>query len=158
MRCEMLREQDPHHDIFVGPVGVWMPYDPEGYRIGNVEYMEPELNQLMQEKKKNDERAKRQFDERVRDSKEKAIAENKRLAAETGVKLTQDIVDGELVAVDNETEERIVAEAEGGEVTTEVIRTRASDKEAAEAAAETETSASEVDIGAGAGAPAGAEA
>jgi hypothetical protein len=168
MRCEMLREQDPHHDIFVGPVGVWMPYDPEGYRIGNVEYMEPELNQLMQEKKKNDERAKRQFDERVRDSKEKAIAENKRLAAETGVKLTQDIVDGELVAVDNETEERIVAEAEGGEVTTEDIRrelfegegirTRASDKEAAEAAAETETAASEVDIGAGAGAPAGAEA
>lgn len=163
MRCEMLREQDPHHDIFVGPVGVWMPYDPEGYRIGNVEYMEPELNQLMQEKKKNDDRAKRAFDARVRETKEKAIAENKRLAAETGATLTQDIVDGELVAVDDATEARIVAGASGETVTTEDIRrelfegegirTRASDKAAEEARAAAEAEAA----GAGAGAPAGGE-
>lgn len=163
MRCEMLREQDPHHDIFVGPVGVWMPYDPEGYRIGNVEYMEPELNQLMQEKKKNDARAKRAFDARVRETKEKAIAENKRLAAETGATLTQDIVDGELVAVDDATEARIVAGASGETVTTEDIRrelfegegirTRASDKAAEEARVAAEAEAA----GAGAGAPAGGE-
>ena len=50
----MLREIDPNHDIMVGPVGMWMPWDPEAYKTGRVEYMEEELNQLMSEKNKNE--------------------------------------------------------------------------------------------------------
>ena len=45
LRCKMLRELDPNHDVFVGPVGMWMPWDPEAYKTGRVEYMEEELNQ-----------------------------------------------------------------------------------------------------------------
>ena len=40
LRSKMLREVDPHHDVFVGPVGLWMPWDPEAYKTGRVEYME----------------------------------------------------------------------------------------------------------------------
>ena len=29
IRCKMLREIDPNHDVFVGPVGLWMPWEPE---------------------------------------------------------------------------------------------------------------------------------
>ena len=45
LRCKMLRDIDENHDVFVGPVGLWMPWDPEAYKTGRVEYMEDELNQ-----------------------------------------------------------------------------------------------------------------
>jgi hypothetical protein len=100
LRCKKLRENDPHHDIFVGPVGVWMPWDPDAYKTGRVEFMEDELNQLHQEKIKNEEKAKQEFDQRVRDAKRKAIEENVKKARESGNKLTQTLNDdGDLVGV-----------------------------------------------------------
>jgi hypothetical protein len=100
LRCKILREADPHHDVFVGPVGLWVPFHPEAYKTGRVEYMEDTLNQLMSEKKKNEEHAKTEFDKRVKEAKQKAIEENKRLAEQSGNKLTQTLnEDGELVGV-----------------------------------------------------------
>ena len=100
LRCKKLRENDPHHDIFVGPVGVWMPWDPDAYKTGRVEFMEDELNQLHQEKIKNEEKAKQEFDQRVRNAKRKAIEENVKKARESGNKLTQTLnEDGDLVGV-----------------------------------------------------------
>ena len=100
IRCKMLRELDPNHDVFVGPVGLWMPWDPEAYKTGKVEYLEDELNQLMHEKKKNEAKAKDEFDKRVKESKVEAIEKNKELAAETGNKLTQNVTkEGELVNI-----------------------------------------------------------
>ena len=90
LRCQMLREVDPNHDVFVGPVGLWVPFHPEAYKTGGrVEYMEETLNQLMAEKKKNEEQAKNDFEKRVKETKAKAIEENKKLAKESGNKLTQ---------------------------------------------------------------------
>lgn len=102
LRCKMLREADPNHDVYVGPVGMWMPFHPEAYKTGRVEYLEQELNELMNEKNKNEKNAKQEFDKRVRESKEKAMEENIAKAKETGAKLTQTInKDGELVSVNN---------------------------------------------------------
>ena len=102
MRCKLLREVDPHHDVYVGPVGMWMPWDPEAYKTGRVEYLEDELNQLMHEKKTNEAKAKQEFDKRVREAKETAIEKNKKLAAETGNKLTQNIdEEGNLYSIDS---------------------------------------------------------
>jgi hypothetical protein len=80
LRCQMLREVDPNHDVFVGPVGLWVPFHPEAYKTGRVEYMEETLNQLMMEKKKNEEQAKTEFEKRVKETKTKAIQENMKLA------------------------------------------------------------------------------
>jgi hypothetical protein len=91
LRCKLLREMDPNHDVFVGPIGLWMPWDPEAYKTGKVEYMEDELNQLMHEKGKNESFAKQAFDTRVKESKKKAIQENIELAEKTGSSLTQNI-------------------------------------------------------------------
>jgi len=52
LRCKMLRQADPNHDVYVGPVGMWVPFHPEAYKTGRVEYMEETLNELMSEKKK----------------------------------------------------------------------------------------------------------
>ena len=100
LRCKMLREIDPNHDVYVGPVGMWMPWDPEAYKTGRVEYMEEELNQLMQEKNKNENFAKSAFEQRVKETKKKAIEENIKAAEKTGATLTQNIdEDGNLIGV-----------------------------------------------------------
>jgi len=102
LRCKMLRELDPNHDVFVGPVGLWMPWDPEAYKTGRVEYIEDELNQLMQEKTKNEAFAKSAFEQRVKETKQKAIAENIKIAEKTGATLTQTIdEEGNLIGVTN---------------------------------------------------------
>lgn len=93
MRCKLLREVDPSHDILVGPVGIWMPWDPEAYKTGRTEYLEPELNRLMHEKMKNEESATQEFNARIKEAKMEAIKKNKELADDTGNKLTQDIDD-----------------------------------------------------------------
>lgn len=101
LRCKMLRQEDPNHDVFVGPVGMWMPFHPEAYKTGRVEYLEKELNELMSKKKENDETSKEQFKKRVQDAKKKAIQENIEKASKTGNKLMQSIdEEGNLVNAD----------------------------------------------------------
>jgi hypothetical protein len=109
LRCKMLREIDQNHDVFVGPVGLWMPWDPEAYKTGRVEYMEEELNQLMSEKNKNEFNAKTAFDQRVKESKQKAIDENIKKADKSGNTLTQTIDDkGNLIGINNTTQEAML--------------------------------------------------
>lgn len=102
LRCKLLREVDPNHDIYVGQVGMWVPFHPEAYKTGRVEYMEETLNQLMSDKKKNEDIAKQEFEKRVREARQKAIEENMKKAEESGNKLTQTInAEGELVGISN---------------------------------------------------------
>lgn len=102
LRCKMLREIDPNHDVYVGPIGMWMPWEPEAYKTGRVEYMEEELNKLMSEKNKNESNAKTAFEQRVKETKQKAIEENIKSAEKSGNTLTQTIDEqGNLVGVNN---------------------------------------------------------
>jgi len=93
-RCKKMREHDPNHDIYVGPVGVWVPWDPDAYKTGRVEHLEEQLNALHKEKLKNEEMAKKEFEERIRETKKKAIMENIEKATKSGNVLTQ-TMDGE---------------------------------------------------------------
>ena len=123
LRCKMLRQVDPNHDVYVGPVGIWMPFHPEAYKTGRVEYMEETLNQLMSNKKDNEDQAKQEFDKRVREAKEKAIEENKKKAEETGNRLTQTIdKDGNLVGINNMNTQENLLEDNKKDVTEEEIR------------------------------------
>jgi len=100
LRCKMVREVDPNHDVYVGPVGMWLPFHPEAYKTGRVEYLEEELNQLMHEKRNNDTYAKTEFDKRLRETKEQAMEDNKKKALESGNLLTQTInADGQLINI-----------------------------------------------------------
>ena len=106
IRCKMLREIDPNHDVFVGPVGMWMPWDPDAYKTGRVEFMEDELNQLMHEKTKNQDVAKATFEKRLKDSRQAAIQENVEKATANNTTLTQDVdEDGNLVNIGKNTQE-----------------------------------------------------
>lgn len=102
LRCKLLREVDPNHNVYVGPVGMWMPWEPEAYKTGKVEYMEEELNNLMSEKIKNEEKAKQEFDKRILETKKEAIKKNIDLAKKHGNKLTQNIDEkGNLIGINN---------------------------------------------------------
>ena len=101
VKCKMLREADPNHDVYIGQVGMWMPFHPEAYKTGKVEYLEKDLNDLMAQKKKNDEISKEQFKQRVKESKQKAIRENIAKAEKEGNKLMQTIDEnGNLINAD----------------------------------------------------------
>jgi hypothetical protein len=120
LRCKMLRQNDPNHDVYVGPVGMWVPFHPEAYKTGRVEYMEETLNELMSEKKKNEEKAKDAFDQRIKETKQRAIEENIEKATASGNKLSQTInEDGELVSVMNMTNVNAIS----NDATSDDIRT-----------------------------------
>tara|TARA_A200000159_G_C7243077_1_gene305438 strand:- start:14 stop:916 length:903 start_codon:yes stop_codon:yes gene_type:complete len=124
IKSKKLRENDPNHDIFVGPVGIWVPWDPDAYKTGRVEYLEDELNALHKEKNKNEEMAKKEFEERVRESKKKAIAENIEKAKKNNNVLTQKIdEDGNLVGVKEtvDFDSREVADAESMKLHNEML-------------------------------------
>lgn len=125
LRAEMLREMDDNvHDINIGPVGVWLPFHPEAYKTGRVQYLEPELNQLMMEKQNNEKKAKDEFDARVKETRRKAIEENEKKALESGNVLTQTLnQDGELISVDGRnTVESNILENSNTQVTSADIR------------------------------------
>jgi hypothetical protein len=124
LRCKKMREQDPNHDIYVAPVGVWVPWDPDAYKTGRVEHLEEELNALHKEKLKNEEMAKKEFEERVRETKKKAIMENIEKAKKSGNVLTQTMDEaGNLVGVKETVnfEERDVEEVESTQLRNELL-------------------------------------
>ena len=125
LRCKKIREFDPNHDIYVGPIGMWIPWDPDAYKTGRVEFMEEELNQLHSEKLKNETKAKEEFDRRIKETKQKAIKENIELAKKNGNVLTQTLnEDGELVGVMQNTnfEERDVEDSTSVNMRNELLR------------------------------------
>lgn len=132
IRCKKMREQDPNHDIFVGPVGVWMPWDPDAYKTGRVEHLEEELNALHKEKIKNEELAKKEFEERIRETKKKAIIDNIEKAKKSGNVLTQTMnEEGELVGVleNINFEDREVADTESTNLHNELLMKKALEEE-----------------------------
>lgn len=113
LRAKMLREADPNFDVYVGPIGTWLPWEPEAYKTGRVEYLEDELNQLAHEKKTNETAAKNAFEQRVKETKQKAIDENKKNAEKYGSTITQDVdEEGNLVGVGLATQEKTFAQNE----------------------------------------------
>lgn len=124
MKCKNIREKDPNHDIYVGPVGVWIPWDPDAYKTGRVEHLEEELNALHKEKIKNEELAKKEFEERIRETKKKAIMDNIEKAKKSGNVLTQTLDDeGNLIGVKEKVnfEDREVADVESTKLHNELF-------------------------------------
>ena len=50
-----LQRNDPIHNIFLGEVGKWLPWDPKPHQVQDQEYAEDQLNTLMKGYKENEE-------------------------------------------------------------------------------------------------------
>lgn len=100
-------------------------WDPDAYKTGRVEFMEEELNKLHQEKIKNEAKAKEEFDKRIKETKQKAIMENIKLAEKSGNVLTQTMdEEGNLVGVKEriDFESREVSDTAGANLHNEFLR------------------------------------
>lgn len=81
VRAKRLQKEDPAHDVFVGQVGYWLPWDPSPHSIEEQEYAEKELNELMKSHKEKQEMKKELFEaekKRKVDAAKQAVAENTR--------------------------------------------------------------------------------
>jgi len=63
MRAKTLQHMDQNFNIFVGQVGYWLPWDPESNNVEDQEYMNEELNTLVKEKKKNEDKKNMFYEE-----------------------------------------------------------------------------------------------
>jgi hypothetical protein len=52
-RSEQMRKRDPNHNVFVGQMGYWLPWDPEFHKVQDVNYQETHLNELMKKYNEN---------------------------------------------------------------------------------------------------------
>lgn len=69
-RAKKLQKMDADHNIFVGQVGKWLPWDPSPSAIQDQEYAEDQLNTLMKKYKENEE-AREIFHKEQRDRAKK---------------------------------------------------------------------------------------
>lgn len=53
-RAKKLQRSDQYHNILVGEVGKWLPWDPASSQIDKQEYAEEQLNELMKKYKENE--------------------------------------------------------------------------------------------------------
>lgn len=110
VRAKVLQRQDKHHSVFVGQVGYWLPWDPSLSYLDKVEgqYLDNDLNTLMQKYNENQESKDVFFQEMVKEktSSTKEISNKisedddpwmKKVNEEEGVKNEEDGVKNEVV-------------------------------------------------------------
>ena len=79
-RSKKLQRMDTHHNIFVGEVGKWLPWDPEPADVSEQEYAEEQLNTLMKKYKENEtDREQFQREQRTR------VVANSKKPVESGI-------------------------------------------------------------------------
>lgn len=82
-KSKKLQRNDPIHNIFVGELGKWLPWDPNPKDIAEQEYAEDQLNQLMKGYKNNEE------------SREKFYSEHPNLKKNGDKKVVTSMVEGD---------------------------------------------------------------
>jgi len=75
--AERLRKIDPCHNIYVGEVGKWLPFNPSTDEVKEHDYAEKELNNIMKNYQENMEKAKELHAERKNEMMDNIKKENK---------------------------------------------------------------------------------
>jgi len=74
-RCEQLQRVDGLHNVYIAPVGKWLPWCDDPEKANDFEYAETELNKLMKAYRKNQEDAKVLHAQRKNEMINKSIKE-----------------------------------------------------------------------------------
>ena len=64
LKAKKLQSKDKYHNILVGDVGKWLPWDPEPHEVADQEYAQDQLNTLMRKYKENEDNREKFFEER----------------------------------------------------------------------------------------------
>ena len=79
-RCEELQTYDGLHNVYIAPVGKWLPWCDDPEKANDFEYSENELNKLMKAYKKNQDSAKMMHEQRKNDMINKNKEDNEQVS------------------------------------------------------------------------------
>jgi hypothetical protein len=71
LKAKKLQNKDKYHNIFMGEVGKWTPWDPNPNEVHEQEYNNEQLNTLMKKYKENEDSREKFFEERTKGTKKK---------------------------------------------------------------------------------------
>lgn len=74
MRAKKLQQKDKYHNILLGEVGKWLPWDPAPAQVGEQQYAEERLNTLMHKYRENEDAKEKYFEERKKGDSKKVIS------------------------------------------------------------------------------------
>ena len=75
-QAKKLQGIDPVHNVFVGEMGKWLPFDPNPSKVENAEYANEQLNNIMKEYKLNQEKAKVYYEKQKNEKMVKSLTES----------------------------------------------------------------------------------
>ena len=70
IKAKKLQSKDKYHNIFLGEVGKWTPWDPSPNEVKDQEYNNDQLNSLMKKYKENEDSREQFFEERTKGAKQ----------------------------------------------------------------------------------------
>jgi hypothetical protein len=70
LKAKKLQSKDKYHNIFIGEVGKWLPWDPQPHEVRDQEYSQDQLNTLMSKYKENEDNREKFFEERSKNTKQ----------------------------------------------------------------------------------------
>jgi hypothetical protein len=73
LKSKKLQTKDKYHNIFIGEVGKWLPWDPKAHEVKEQEYAQDQLNTLMRKYKENEDNREKFFEERTKGSNTKQV-------------------------------------------------------------------------------------
>ena len=85
VRAAVLQRQDSLFDVFVGQIGYWCPWDPNPQKIGDIEYMNNDLNKLVKEYKANEVKKDMFYQERKSQRQKESLNPEDRLKHQEGL-------------------------------------------------------------------------
>ena len=85
VRAAVLQRQDALFDVFVGQIGYWCPWDPNPQKIGDIEYMNNDLNKLVKEYKANEVKKDMFYQEQKSQRQKESLSTEDRLKHQEGL-------------------------------------------------------------------------
>lgn len=79
---DRLAEYDKSHNVYIGQVGYWLPWDPNPAEVSEQEYQNKELNQLMKKYEENLAYKDKFYEERKREKVREGLERNDKLRKE----------------------------------------------------------------------------
>ena len=142
LRAKILQRKDQSFDVFVGQVGYWLPWDPDGNKLEDQEYLNNDLNNLVKGYKSNEAKKDMFYQEQKAERKKEAMSTSERLRRKLEAKKkiegeednnetttnesssdTTLNVDSSIVDLNNSTSENKVEELDDNETTVDTHNT-----------------------------------
>ena len=108
IRAKVLQRKDQTFDVFVGQVGFWLPWDPDGNKLEDQEYLNNDLNSLVKGYKNNEVKKDMFYEEQKAERKKDAMNTSDRLRRKLDAKKK---IDAELEEKNNTSSQTLTTES-----------------------------------------------